>query len=110
MYVIKVLYPKKGIITFCTMIVSSVRLSMFLDCYRLLWTVMYYFRWLYRTFDCYILLLNAISYFGGLYTTCDGYILLSVLYSTLALLDCDFLKIQDIPANSHICGLGLKYL
>ena len=62
----------------------------------------YHFRRLYTTYRGYILLWAALCYFGRLYITFDGYILL------LALPDCDFVRIQDFPAISRICGLKTR--
>ena len=51
---------------------------------------------LWKTFGCYVLLLTGIYYFSRLCITFNGYILF------LALLYCDFARIQDFPAISHI--------
>ena len=67
--------------------------------YKHFLTTINYFRRLYTTYSGYILLLTAIYYFRRLYITFDGYILL------LALPDCDFVRIQDCPPISHVCGL-----
>ena len=61
-----------------------------------------YLRRPYTLLDGYILLSAAIYYFWRVYTTFDGYILL------LALPDCDFVRIQDFPAISRICGLKTR--
>ena len=58
---------------------------------------------LYSSFDGCILLTATIYYFRRLYITFNGYILL------LALLDCDFVRIQDFLAISHIYGLKASY-
>ena len=63
---------------------------------------MYYLWRPYTTLDGYMLLTAAIYYFGQLYVTFDGYILL------LALPDCDFIRIQDFPAISRVCGLKAR--
>ena len=88
------------------MFVYSVWLQTFFDHYELLLTaiycltvVIYYFKRLYTTYDGYVPLLTAVYYFQRLYITFDCYILL------LALPDCDFVRIQDFPAISRICGL-----
>ena len=69
-----------------------------------------FIRCLYAVFD-YKHLLTAIYYIRRLYTTFDGHILLStaIYYLLLlALLDCDFVRIQDIPAILRICGLKAR--
>ena len=69
-----------------------------------------FIRCLYAVFD-YKHLLTAIYYFRRPYTTFDGDILLStaIYYLLLlALLDCDFVSIQDIPTIPLICGLKAR--
>ena len=94
------------------------------------WTAINYFRRLYTTFDGhillfrrlythfggYILLSTTIYYFRRLYTTFDGHILLSVaIYYLqryilfLALPDCDFVRIQDVPVILCICELKARF-
>ena len=62
----------------------------------------YYFRRLYTTYGGNILLSTVIYYFRRLYINFDGYILL------LALLECDFVRIQDFLAISRTYGLKAR--
>ena len=83
--------------------------------YKHFLTTINYFQRLYTTyrgrillstpiyyFCDYVLLLTAIDYFRWLYFTFHGQIL------PLALPDCDFIRIQDFPAISSICGLKAR--
>ena len=84
------------------MFVCSVWLKKIFDNCKLFSTAIYYLWGPYTTLDSYILLPAAIYYFGWLYVTFDGCILL------LALLDCDFIRIQDFITNSRTYGLKAR--
>ena len=109
------LSPELNFECFLAMFVCSVWLCTFL-------TAANYFRRLYTTFGSYILLLMAIYYFCRLYTNFGGYIVLSVaiyyfqsymllstLYTYFSFIWLCFIRIQDLPAITRICGLKTRF-